>query len=689
MYKSNKTDAPKKNSDQKHKSNRPQFQKKYHGKNVRLSRTQTEPRVSSISKDTKILDGIISINTRGVGYIRPLSVKVKTEDSDFLVEPQLLNTALSGDTVRAKIISHKQRTAEVEQVLIRAKAGFSGILSIKNGITVLEPSDIKMYTNIEITNSKNHTADVGKKVFVTITHWTDPKKMPLGLIEQVLGVSGENNTEMRAIALERGFSNDFPPAVEIEAKAIKERESLDMLEQIPFRRDMRKTTTFTIDPFDAKDFDDALSVVQVSPDIFEIGIHIADVSHYIRPDTALDREAFRRATSVYLVDRTIPMLPEILSNDLCSLKPNVDRLAMSAIFTMNKKGDIISEWYGKTIIHSDKRFTYEEAQEILDTGSGIFFNELQLLNYIGKELNKKRFNDGAVSLEQDEVKFVLDEKGIPMSVYKKTRGDTNKLIEEFMLLANKKVTEHVGHDKFKDKRVFLYRIHAKPEASRMNDLATFINSLGHKIELHDGQITSRDINILLKKLEGAPERNTVATAIIRAQAKAIYSTENIGHHGLAFEHYTHFTSPIRRYPDVIVHRLIHDYLAGVEIDKKDWPKYDTVARYSSEREKAASDAERASIKYKQVEYMSYRIGEAFTATITGVTDWGIYAEEVETKCEGMIQLKSFKDDYYVLDQKNMMVIGQKTKKKFRIGDTLRVRVQNADMKKRMLDYVLE
>ena len=513
--------------------------------------------------------------------------------------------------------------------------------------------------------------------------------MPLGLIEQVLGVSGENNTEMRAIALERGFGNDFPPAVEHEAVAIKERESLDMTEQIPLRRDMRTTTTFTIDPFDAKDFDDALSVVKISPDIFEIGIHIADVSHYIKPDTALDREAFRRATSVYLVDRTIPMLPEILSNDLCSLKPNVDRLAMSAIFTMNKKGDIISEWYGKTIIHSDKRFTYEEAQEILDTGHGTFFNELQLLNYIGKELNKKRFNDGAVSLEQDEVKFILDEKGIPMSVYKKTRGDTNKLIEEFMLLANKKVTEHVGHDKFKDSRVFLYRIHAKPEANRMNDLATFINSLGHKIELHNGQLLPRDINLLLKKLEGAPERNTVATAIIRAQAKAIYSTENIGHHGLAFDHYTHFTSPIRRYPDIIVHRLIHDYLAGTEIDKKDWPKYDTIARYSSEREKAASDAERASIKYKQVEYMSYRIGEAFTATITGVTDWGIYAEEVETKCEGMIQLKNFKDDYYILDQKNMMVIGQKTKKKFRIGDTLRVRVQNADMKKKMIDYTLE
>lgn len=701
---------------------KPKSSKRFFKKNTHISHS---PHHHTDRTSLNTVDGILMLTARGNGFVRPLNTKAK--DADIMIEPENLNTGLNGDTVRATITSNKNRAGIVTQVLVRSRAGFAGILVEKGGVFVVEPSDPKMYTSITIKDIAEHKKSVGQKVFATITHWTDSKKQPEGLIEQVLGKPGENETEMQSIALERGFVSGFPNEIELEAKALKDREKNNMEYEATIRRDMRNTTTFTIDPFDAKDFDDALSVQYNSDGTYEIGVHIADVSHYVRPGSALDREAFKRATSVYLVDRTIPMLPEILSNDLCSLKQGVDRLTMSAIFTMNTNGEVLSEWYGKTIIHSNKRFTYEEAQEILDNAkenlterdfssedirpsishkktnlhgepqeeffartadNNSFYPELKLLNDIAKKLTASRFNDGAVSLEQDEVKFKLDAKGVPISVYRKVRQDTNKLIEEFMLLANRKVTEHVGHDKFKGERIFLYRIHDKPEADRLNDLAQFLHSLGHDIKVNNGHIPTKDINTLLKKLEGRPERNTVATAIIRAQAKAIYSTENIGHHGLAFDHYTHFTSPIRRYPDVIVHRLIHDYLAGKSVPKKDWPQYIEIARFTSEREKSATDAERASIKYKQVEYMSYRIGETFNGIITGVTEWGIYVEETETKCEGMIQLRSLGDDYYVFDEKRRIIVGQKTKNTFRIGDSMKIRVKNADIKRKIIDYEL-
>lgn len=657
--------------------------KNKNGVSSNQNRFSKKNKEDSTSKQT--IEGILTVTARGNGFVRPLNTKPK-DGVDISIEQENLNTGLHGDTVRAVYISKKDRIGKIEQVLVRSRAGFAGLLVKKDGVLIVEPSDPKMYTNIVITDTEKNTPNINKKVFAIISNWTDPTKKPEGYIEQVLGIPGENNAEMHAIALERGFNATFPKDVEMEAQLLKQNEDADMKKESLIRRDMRESLTFTIDPFDAKDFDDALSVTDNNDGTYEIGIHIADVSHYVKPGSILDKEAFKRATSVYLVDRTVPMLPEILSNDLCSLKPNVDRLTMSAVFTMNKDGEISKEWYGKTLIHSDKRFTYEEAQEILDNGNGTFHTELLLLNTIAKKFTKQRFESGAVSLEQDEVKFKLDDKGVPLSVYKKQRGDTNKLIEEFMLLANRKVTEHVGHDKFKGERIFLYRIHDKPEADRLNNLAEFLHSLGHNIKVNNGQISSQDINLLLKKLEGTPERNTVATAIIRAQAKAIYSTDNIGHHGLAFEHYTHFTSPIRRYPDVIVHRLIHDYLAGKSVLKKDWPKYIEIARFTSEREKAATDAERASIKYKQVEYMSYRIGEVFSGTITGLTEWGIYAEEIETKCEGMIQLKSIGNDYYAFDEKQMQIKGQKTKQTFRIGDSVKIRVKNADMKKKIIDY---
>lgn len=644
------------------------------------------PRIERNSTGQTV-DGILMLTVRGNGFVRPLTAS-KKDDLDIMIDARDLNTALNGDTVRTAIISKKDRTGKIEQILVRSRAGFAGVLEYKDGKMMVTVSDPKMYKPIEILDSDKHKSDVGKKVFATISSWKSPDHNPEGYIEQVLGDPGDNNAEMRAIALERGFGGHFPADVEAEAQVYKKNETEDMAREVSKRKDMRDATTFTIDPFDAKDFDDALSVKKLSDGNYEIGVHIADVSHYVRPESALDREAFKRATSVYLVDRTIPMLPEILSNDLCSLKQDVDRLAMSAIFTMNIQGEVLTEWYGKTIIHSNKRFTYEEAQNILDEGTGVYIEELQLLNTIAHALTADRFKDGAVSLEQDEVKFVLDEKGVPISVYKKARQDTNKLIEEFMLLANRKVTEAMGNNKHKGERIFLYRIHDTPEADRLNDLIRFVGILGHDIKMKDGKILSRDINALLKKLEGAPERNTVATAIIRAQAKAIYSTDNIGHHGLAFEHYTHFTSPIRRYPDVIVHRLIHDYLAGKTIEKKYWPKYVEVARYSSERERAATDAERASIKYKQVEYMSSRIGEIFDGVITGVTERGIYAEEKETKCEGMIQLRSLGDDYYAYDEKRMLIVGKKTGQTFQIGDPVKIKVTNADMVRKVIDYEL-
>ncbi len=632
------------------------------------------------------LKGVIKVTGKGVGYFP----NPKDEDNDFEVQPERIKTALSGDTVIVNSLGtevYGRLQAEVVEIVERKKLTFVGTLEKSGDGFFFIADDKRMYRDIFVPFDSAQGASGGDKVQVKITLWIDSTKSPVGEVIRLIGRKGEHNAEMLGIVLERGFDVDFPADVEAEAKKIREEFSKE--DHLKDRKDFRETTTFTIDPADAKDFDDAISFKKLTDGNFEIGIHIADVSHFVVPNTALDKEAKHRGTSIYLVDRTIPMLPEILSNDLCSLNAEEDKYAFSSVFVLDKNGKVKDRWFGRTLINSDKRFTYEEAQQVLDDKKGLFFEELNTLNQIAHKLREEKFRNGAIEFETEEVKFELDSLGKPIRVYKKARKDTHKLIEDFMLLANREVANVLdGATKKNVKAAGVYRIHDAPDKEKIENLAAFVKALGFELKHKKGETTGEEISKMLKSVEGTPAETLIKTAAIRSMSKAVYSTMNIGHFGLAFEYYTHFTSPIRRYPDVMVHRLLQRFLVDGKIEQDQITIYQNLCDQESEREVEAADAERASIKYKQVEYMQDHIGEEFDAIVSGVSEWGMYVEENNTKADGMVKLRDMTDDFYELQPKIYAVVGQKTGKKYSLGDKVRVKLISADPERKTLDFIL-
>ena len=642
---------------------------------------------------TEPLQGVIMIRGKGTGFIA-----IPDHDEDIVIPPESLSFALDGDIVEFELKAHipgKRREGAVIRVIESARSEFVGVVQKKDGGYRLLPDNRRVHVRPVLPDATQ--THEGMKVAVRITGWKNPLTDPFAEIIEVIGPAGDHETEMRAIIRSGGFSPNFPEHVAKAAQELYARKEeifaqavADTKGENPTRRDMRDHTTMTIDPKDAKDFDDALSLKALPNGNFEIGIHIADVSHYVREDDVIDKEAQSRGTSIYLVDRVIPMLPEELSNDLCSLRPNEDRLAFSAVFEMDLQGNTTKEWFGQTIIHSDKRFSYEEAQEVLDAGTGELHSELTTMMTIGRILRKERYKDGAIAFDQPEVRFELDEKGKPIRAYTKVRTETMLMIEDFMLLANRRVAEFVyNHTKAKGRdAAFVYRIHDVPNPEKIENLTIFLHALGYEFKASKGVVNAKDINALLKSIEGTPEENLIKTATIRSMAKAIYTTKNIGHFGLAFKYYTHFTSPIRRYPDLMSHRMLRKHLDGSMIGSRELAKYEKLSVQSSEREVTAVTAERDSIKFKQVEYMQDRVGQEFNGIITGVTDWGIYVEEKDSRSEGMVRLSSIKSDFFTHEPAKYRVKGSRTGKIYTLGDEVRVRLTRADSEERVIDFEL-
>lgn len=629
------------------------------------------------------VEGKVDLTNDGSAFI----ITDDESETDIFVAPRKLRNALNGDRVKVYVYAiskGRRKEGEVIEILQRNKTEFTGIVKLSDRFAFFIPDDRKMMHDIFIPISELNGAKNGIKAVAEITDWPAGAKNPLGRIKHVLGTQGENDTEMNAILAEYGFPLSFPAEVEHDADEISD---IITPQEIAKRRDFRHITTFTIDPFDAKDFDDALSFKILDNGNYEVGVHIADVSHYIIPDSALDKEAFERGTSVYLVDRVIPMLPERLSNGLCSLRPKEEKLCFSAVFELDENANIITEWYGKTVIYSDRRFTYEEVQEVIETGQGDFTSEILKLNALAYKLRDRKFKNGAISFETTEVKFKLDEKGRPIGVYVKERKDAHKLIEDFMLLANRKVAEFVSKKgKGKQKYTFVYRVHDSPKPESLANFAQFAARFGYKINTKSDKETAKSLNFLMEDVEGKKEQNVLTHLAIRSMAKAIYTTKGSSHYGLAFDHYTHFTSPIRRYPDVMVHRLLFHYLNGGQSVSAE--HYEKLCQHSSQMEKKAADAERSSVKYKQAEYLKDQVGSMYSGVISGVTEWGMYVEIIENKCEGMIRLRDITDDFYTLDEKNYAIIGQRKKKVYQLGDEVKIKVKSVDLTKKQIDFSL-
>jgi len=640
-----------------------------------------------------IYEGIIMVRGRSVGF-----VNLPDFEEDIVIPTESLSFALDGDIVEIELnalVQGKRREGKVLRVIEPRHTEIIGLVQKKSDGYILLPDNRRIHIRPILPDATN--THEGMKVVVHISAWKNPLAAPVGEITEVLGRAGDHETEMQAIIRGGGFSENFPPHIAEAGKTLYDRKdeifaeaAQDTLGDNPKRRDMRDRTTVTIDPADAKDFDDALSFHILQNGRYEIGIHIADVSHYVRENDVIDTEAQNRGTSIYLVDRVIPMLPEVLSNDLCSLRPNEDRLAFSAVFEMDIDGTMHNEWYGQTIIHSDKRFTYEDAQEVLDAGEGEHFETLNTMMTIGRILRKQRYRDGAIAFDQPEVRFELDASGKPIRAYTKVRTETMLMIEDFMLLANRRVAEYVyNHTKAKGRdAAFIYRVHDVPNPEKIEELSIFLHALGHEFKSHKGVVGAKDINALLTSIEGTPEENLIKTATIRSMAKALYTTKNIGHFGLAFKYYTHFTSPIRRYPDLMAHRMLRKHLDGLHIQGREIAKYEKLSVQSSERELTAVRAERDSIKYKQVEYMMDKVGQEFDGIITGVSDWGVYVEDKESRSEGMVRLASIKGDYFEHEAKKYRVKGNKTGKTYTLGSEVRIKLIRADMEERMLDFEL-
>lgn len=667
-------------------------------------------------EEGKLIVGQISTIAKGAGFLDDPA----HEDASIYIEPGFLNTALNRDTVEVRITGtgknkegKSERTGQVARVITRARDKFVGVVIEDAGKLIIAPDDRKMYVKIDFASGEADKTTKDDKVYVQLLPWTDPKKNPQAKVLRILGKKSVNDVEMESIVLEKGFEVGFSAAVEQEAEEMGKSGKIISAEEIAKRRDLRGTPTFTIDPFDAKDFDDAISfkvLTEQDGPLYEIGVHIADVSHYVRPGTALDKEAVKRGCSIYLVDRTIPMLPEVLSNDVCSLNPQEDKLSFSAIFIVDAKANIKDRWFGKTIMNSTHRFTYETAQAAIDGdvnnmekySSGLqtaasaeagmkYRDALVTLNNIAKILQKDKFSKGAIEFEQEEVKFRLDAQGKPVGVYVKPRLDTHKLVEEYMLLANREVAKFVYDQiskKGKRDTGAIYRIHDTPDKDRIKDLAIFVRALGFDLRHKDGEVNATDINHLLDAIEGTPQESLISIAVIRSMQKAVYSTKNIGHFGLAFDFYTHFTSPIRRYPDLLVHRILEKHLNHEPFGDTDVVAFQKIAETSTDREIDAADAERSSKKLKQVEYMSTRVGQSFAGTISGVTKWGIYVEEKETRSEGMIGMRNIGNDFFVFDEKTYSIVGQKSGKRYTLGDSVNFKVLAADIEKKMLDFGL-